>query len=122
MSGSHEVILSAQPGIEFDILKGSCDAQFGQLVRPHPGDPPVLEVYLTFLRLVETIDAVKECRLAGPIRSDNGQYLLIPDLYVHVDKGTDAAKAKRKVVNSYYSFPIGSHVSSSPALCHAHLS
>jgi hypothetical protein len=114
MSGSHEVILSAQPGIEFDILKRSCNTQFGQLVRSHPGNPPVPEVDLTFLRFVKTIDAVKECRLTGPIRSDDSQYLLIPDVHADVGKGTDAAKAERKVVNPQLNLPIRFHRSSSP--------
>jgi len=52
------------------------------------------------LGFVETIDAVEEGRLAGPIRADDRQDLFIPDLHAHVGKGTDPAKAEQKVVNS----------------------
>ena len=95
VSGSHDVILSAQPGVQLDILKGSRNAEFGQLIRAHSGNSLPIVVYLAFLRFVEAIDTVEEGGLAGTIRSDDSQYLVIPDLHAHINKGTDTAKAKR---------------------------
>jgi hypothetical protein len=46
------------------------------------------------LRFVETIDAVEQGGLAGTVRPDDGQYLSIPDIQAHVNKGFDAAKTQ----------------------------
>ncbi len=97
MSGSHNVVLSAQPGVQLDVLKGSGNAEFSQLIRAHSGNPLPIVVYLTFLRFVEAIYAVEESSLASAIRSNYSQYFVIPDIHAHVIKSTDTAKAKREV-------------------------
>jgi hypothetical protein len=46
------------------------------------------------LWFVEAIDAVEEGGLAGTIRSDDSQYLIVSDLHTHFVKGSDTAKVK----------------------------
>jgi hypothetical protein len=115
MSRSHDVILSAQPGVQLDILKGSRNAEFSQLIRPHSGNSLSIAVYFTFLRFVEAINAVEEGGLAGTIRSDDSQYLVIPDLHAYLSKGTDTAKAEGEVINLQFNQPIPFQRSPSPA-------
>ena len=83
VSGSHDIVLSAQARVELDVLKSSRNPQLGQFVRPHPGDGPALIKDVPFLRLVEPADAVEECGLARPIGSNDRDHLIVPD--VHAD-------------------------------------
>jgi hypothetical protein len=109
VSGSHDVILSTETGVELDILKGSGNAELSQLIGTHAGNFLPIEVYLTPLGFVETIDAVEDGSLAGAIRSDDSQYLVIPDVYAHVGKSINTAKAQQEVVNPQFNLLISFH-------------
>ena len=100
MSGSHKVILSAQSGIQLDILKGSGNTEFSQLIRSHSGDSLTVIVDFALLGFIEAVYAIEESGLASAIRSDNSQYLVIPDIHTHVNQGSDATEAKGEAVNA----------------------
>jgi hypothetical protein len=67
-------------------------------------------VDFAFLRLVKAIDAIEQSGLAGPIRSNDSQNFIIPDLQAHLIKGKDPAKAEHEVVNPNFNLPIISHL------------
>jgi hypothetical protein len=112
--GSHDVILSAEPGVELDVLKSSGNAEFGKLIRTHAGNSLPVIVDFTFLRLVKAIDAIEQSGLTGPIRSDDSQNLIIPDVQAHLIKGKDPAEAEHKVVNPNFYLSIISHLLNLP--------
>jgi hypothetical protein len=64
-------------------------------------------IYLPFLRFVEAVYAVEKSGLAGTVRSDNSQYLVISDIKAHLSKSSDTAKAKGKVLNPQSNLFIG---------------
>src|SRR5210317_936362 len=99
MPGSHDVILGVEPRVELDVLESSGNAEFGQLVGAHAGDFFSIEVDLPLLGFVETIDAVEKSGLAGPIRADDCQDLIIPDVQAHFIKRMNTAETERQSVN-----------------------
>jgi len=54
---------------------------------------------LALLRLIKAVDAVEQRCLAGAIRSDNSQYLVIPNINAYLVEGCNAAKTEPEVVN-----------------------
>jgi len=99
VSGGHKVILGSETGVQLDVLEGAGDAEFSHLIRSHPGNSLPVISYLTFLRFIEAVYAVEYAGLAGAVRADNSQYLSIPYIQAHVDKGLDTAKAEGEVFN-----------------------
>jgi hypothetical protein len=110
VSGSHNVILSAQPCVQLDILKGPGNTEFSQLVRAHPGNSLPIAGNLAFLGFVEAVYAVEEGGLASTIRPNDRQDLVIPDIHTHVVKCSDTAKVKREVVNPQSNLLISFHL------------
>ncbi len=109
MPGRHDVILGVEPGVKLDILESSGNAEFGQLIGAHAGDFSV-EVDLALAGFVETIDAVEKSGFAGPIRANDGQDLILPDIQAHFIKGENTAKTEQQSVNLQSNLSIRFHL------------
>ena len=112
--GGHDVVLSAEPGVEFDVLKGSRNAEFSQLIRALTRNSSPLVIYLAFLRLVKTVDAIKQSCFAGTIGADDRQNFVIADVQAYLHKCMDTAKAQRQALNSQFNLMMRFHRLPSP--------
>jgi hypothetical protein len=81
---------------ELDILKGSGDAQAGDLVRGQAGDVSALEDDPPLLRMIKSTDAVQDTGLAGTIGTDDGKDLALSDREADTVKCRQAAEAQAK--------------------------
>jgi len=92
VSGCHEIIEDAEAGIELDVLKGTGDAKFSDLVRGQVRDVAAFKEDFAFLGAVETVNAIEKAAFSSPIGSDDSQYLRTPDLNIHTAKSTKLPK------------------------------
>jgi hypothetical protein len=102
VTGGHDVVLRAQPGVELYVLEAPGDPQPGQPVRSLPGDLLVLEIDLARLRLVEAADTVEQSRLPRAVGADDGEDLVGADIEVDVRERLHAAEAERHVIDAHY--------------------
>src|ERR1700687_4081200 len=82
---------------QFDILEGAGDPEFGDAERRLFGDVLVLEIDPARCRAVDPRDQVEDRAFAGPVGTDDRQYLAL--LYREAD-GVDrfqAAEMKREI-------------------------
>ena len=94
MPGRHDIVLGRKPGVEFDILERSGDAEPGKFIRAHAGDPVAVEVDITVLRFVKPVDAVKQGGFPGAVGSDDGQDLAVPYFKGDVGQGVHPAETE----------------------------
>ena len=49
-----------------------------------PGDVSTLEKDLPFLKSIKSRDEIEEARFSGPVRTNHGQYLTLPDIQTDI--------------------------------------
>jgi len=75
MSSKLDVIQNGHSFEKFDILKSTCNAQFGNAVGRNTENVLTLVQDLTFLRRVESADAIEQAGFTGPVGSnDSGDF------------------------------------------------
>jgi hypothetical protein len=67
--------------------------------RPHPEDVGALESNRPLLRAVHTVQAVEDRRLAGAVRADDREQLVVIDVECDVLQRRHAAEPKGHVAN-----------------------
>ena len=87
---------------EFDVLEGSGNAEMGDLVRAGACDvvfAPVVVDDFSFLRFVESANAVEQAGLARAIGTDDGEYFTLLDFQPDVEQRRDAAEAQLNILD-----------------------
>ena len=90
----HDVVQRAHAREKFDVLEGPRQTEPGGSIRPDAGDTLIFEVYFTFLRLVEAVDAVQYTGLAGAIGPDYRQYFPGADIDADIGEGFHSAEGE----------------------------
>jgi hypothetical protein len=97
MPGRHNVIQNGQAGIKFDILEGSRDAKFGNLVGRQSGDILPLKINIALLRAIESVYTVEEAALPGTIWTYDSQYLRPSDLNINTIQSTELSEIQANI-------------------------
>jgi hypothetical protein len=72
----HQQVLDhGQVGEQLAMLEGARDTQAGDPMRPFPRDDPAVEADRAAGRTVQAANAVQHGRLAGAVRTDQGEQL-----------------------------------------------
>ncbi len=88
----HDVVQGRHAAEQRDILEGAGDALCRGLVRPHAMAGPSLPRQGAVLRVVEAIDDVEKRGLAGAVRADDREDLVLADGEADLTQCLDAAE------------------------------
>jgi len=101
VSRGHDIIQSTKAGKKLDVLKSPGQAKTGGFIRSDAGNRLAFIMYLTLLRLVETVNTVQQAGLTGAIRSDDSQNLIVSYLKIDIIEGFDTPESKGEVLYVY---------------------
>src|SRR4051812_46965505 len=99
VTADEEVVEHRHALEERDVLEGARDAEAGARGGSQPGDVPPLEAHLPLRRPVDAADAIDEARLAGAVRTDDGDELSRADVEADFGKRVHAAEAEGKMLD-----------------------
>ena len=100
MTADQEVLQNGGVLEELDVLEGAREAERCDAMRRQRGDVAAREPNAPAVGEVDAAHQVEERRLAGSVRSDDGEHLALLDLEAHVVDGANAPEADRQVRNS----------------------
>jgi len=99
MTAEHEVVDHVQVHEQPEVLERPRDAQVRGGRRTHADDVGALEPNRPLLRVVHAVEAVEDRRLAGAVRADDREQLVVVDVERDVLQRGHAAEAKRHVAS-----------------------
>src|SRR6185312_5754794 len=94
----HDVVERGHAAEEGDVLEGSGDALLGGVGGPHAAARLALPGDGAGLRVIEAVDDVQHRGLAGAVRADDGEDLVLADVEADVGQCLDAAEGEADVV------------------------
>src|SRR5437867_7704884 len=89
----HEVVEHAHPLEQGHVLEGARDAEDGNVGGPEVRPVSAVEDDPSLVRVVEPADHVEQRRLAGAVRTDDGEDLAAADLDAHLAQRDERAEA-----------------------------
>ncbi len=98
MEGHAHIIKGAQTGEETDVLKGSRNASFGDLIRPQTDEGNTLEPDVAFRGLIDAGDQIKHGGFAGAVWPDQTDQFVGPHLQGQLGDSRQAAEPDRASV------------------------
>ena len=99
MTADEEVLQDGGVLEELDVLEGARQAERRDAMRRQRGDVAAREPNAPAVGGVDAAHQVEERRLAGSVRSDDGEHLALLDVEAHVVDGTNAPEADRQVLD-----------------------
>jgi len=106
MPGRHEIVECRETGKEFDVLKGPRDTQGCNPVGFQAGQVPVAIKDLSFIGVIEPVDAVKETGLSGPVGTDDGQDLCSLNIHGYIAQCLEPPEFEGEALNADGPFPL----------------
>src|SRR5579883_3453962 len=94
----HDVVERRHATEQRHILKGAGDALRGRLIGPHAPPRRALEGDGALLRMIESVDDVEHRGLAGAVRADDGEDLVLADLDADIGERLDTTEGEADAV------------------------
>jgi hypothetical protein len=100
VSGCHQIVQNGKSCEEFNILKGSPNAQPGNSMGWKMVNILILKGHPPFLGPIKPIDAIEDARFSSPVGSNDGQHLSLSDIKTDPGEGSDTSKIQPNIIGS----------------------